>query len=290
MYVLSLFNCVWLFATLWIMALQASLSKGFSRQEYWSGLPFPSPGDLPHPGIEHAPLRSPALADIFFYHHATWKPMCGKTQDFGLTEIIPLTSPQLAEVSNLCFCLPSFLGTHCREWLQSGGFLDDRYSFLPEFPQGSLLTFCGDGNWWWLLCLLCTDMPGNISFLTIKAVLALEHPGPHLSMISLWCFLMSSQILIWRSCHETSVPGRNILLVWQRVWLEDFLGTSRFWGSQTLNPLRSVAISCLGFCVQVWFMWLFRFFLEYLLLKTSTSFSCTHLKKKERKSCQFTYV
>ena len=47
-----------LFATLWTVAHQASLSIGFSRQEYWSGLPFPSPGDLPNPGIEP---RSPAL-------------------------------------------------------------------------------------------------------------------------------------------------------------------------------------------------------------------------------------
>ena len=39
---------------------------GFSRQEYWSGLPFPSPGDLPDPGIEHASLKSPALAGGFF--------------------------------------------------------------------------------------------------------------------------------------------------------------------------------------------------------------------------------
>ena len=41
-----------LFATLWTVAHQASPSMGFSRQEYWSGLPFPSPGDLPNPGIE----------------------------------------------------------------------------------------------------------------------------------------------------------------------------------------------------------------------------------------------
>ena len=39
-------------ATPWTVAGQASLSMGFSRQEYWSGLPFPSPGDLPNPGIE----------------------------------------------------------------------------------------------------------------------------------------------------------------------------------------------------------------------------------------------
>ena len=47
-----------LFATPWTVAYQASLSMGFSRQEYWSGLPFPSLGDLPDPGIEP---RSPAL-------------------------------------------------------------------------------------------------------------------------------------------------------------------------------------------------------------------------------------
>ena len=45
-------------ATLWTVALQAPLSMGFSRQEYWSGLPFPSPGDLPNPGIKPEP---PAL-------------------------------------------------------------------------------------------------------------------------------------------------------------------------------------------------------------------------------------
>ena len=51
-------SCIWIFATPWTIASQAPLSMEFSRQEYWSGLPFPSPGDLPHPGIE---LRSPAL-------------------------------------------------------------------------------------------------------------------------------------------------------------------------------------------------------------------------------------
>ena len=49
---------VQLFVTLWTVAGQAPLSMGFSRQEYWSGLPFPSPGDLPNLGIK---LESPAL-------------------------------------------------------------------------------------------------------------------------------------------------------------------------------------------------------------------------------------
>ena len=52
---------VQLFATPWTVAYQAPLSMGFSRQEYWSGLPFPSPGDLPDPGIE--PRSSALQAD-----------------------------------------------------------------------------------------------------------------------------------------------------------------------------------------------------------------------------------
>ena len=54
----NLLSCVQLFATPWTVAHQAPPSMGFSRQESWSGLPFPSPGDLPDPGIEP---RSPAL-------------------------------------------------------------------------------------------------------------------------------------------------------------------------------------------------------------------------------------
>ena len=52
MSVLRCFNHAQLFATLWTVACLASLPIGFSRQEYWSGLPFPSPGDLPDPGTE----------------------------------------------------------------------------------------------------------------------------------------------------------------------------------------------------------------------------------------------
>ena len=54
----KLLSCVRLFATTWTIAHQAPPSMGFSRQEYWSGLPFPSPGDLPIPGTEPG---SPAL-------------------------------------------------------------------------------------------------------------------------------------------------------------------------------------------------------------------------------------
>ena len=68
---LSCFSRVRLFATLWTR--QGPLSLGFSRQEYWSGLPCPPPGDLPDPGIEPTSLLSPALAGMFFTTSATWE-------------------------------------------------------------------------------------------------------------------------------------------------------------------------------------------------------------------------
>ena len=62
----QLFSRVHLFATPGSVAHQAPLSMGFSRQEYWSGLPFLTPGDLPDPGIEPTSLVSPPLAGGFF--------------------------------------------------------------------------------------------------------------------------------------------------------------------------------------------------------------------------------
>ena len=64
---LSRFCDIRLFVTLWTVAHQFALSMGFSRHEYWNELPFPSPGDLPHPGIKPKSvesLKSPILAVI----------------------------------------------------------------------------------------------------------------------------------------------------------------------------------------------------------------------------------
>ena len=73
MLVLSHFSRVRLFVTPCTTACQAPLSMGLSRQEYWSGLPFPSPGDLPNPGIKPLSLLSPALAGRFFTTSTTWE-------------------------------------------------------------------------------------------------------------------------------------------------------------------------------------------------------------------------
>ena len=57
-----------LLATPWTAAYQASPPMGFSRQEYWSGVPFPSPGNVPYPVIKPKTLASPGLTGRFLYH------------------------------------------------------------------------------------------------------------------------------------------------------------------------------------------------------------------------------
>ena len=69
----SRFSSVQLFATLGTVAHQAPLSMGFSRQDYWSRLPCPAPGDLPNPGIEPASFLCTALAGSFFTTRANWE-------------------------------------------------------------------------------------------------------------------------------------------------------------------------------------------------------------------------
>ena len=70
---LSCFSRVQLCATLWTIPRQAPLSMGFSRQDYWSGLPCLPPGDLPNLGTEPRALKSPALTGGFFTTSSTWE-------------------------------------------------------------------------------------------------------------------------------------------------------------------------------------------------------------------------
>ena len=72
-WLLSRFSLVCLFVTPWTVASQTPPSMGFSRQEYWSGLPCPPPGDLPDPWSEPVSLTSPALAGRFFTTSTAWE-------------------------------------------------------------------------------------------------------------------------------------------------------------------------------------------------------------------------
>ena len=81
---LSHFSCIQLFVILWTGAHQAPLSMGFCRQKYWSGLSFPSPGDLPNPGTEPASVMSPALAGRFFTDNTNWEmPLLSPDEETG---------------------------------------------------------------------------------------------------------------------------------------------------------------------------------------------------------------
>ena len=80
--------------TPWTVAHQAPLFMGFSRQEYWSGLPCPPPGDLPNPGTEPASLMSSALAGGFFTTSITWEACNGARVQFSsVTQLCPTLRP-----------------------------------------------------------------------------------------------------------------------------------------------------------------------------------------------------
>ena len=97
---LSRFSRVRPFEILWIVDCQAPLSVAFSRQECWSGLPCPSPGDLPNPGLEPASHKSPALADRVFTTSTTWE----------------------AQLTIFCLFLSSFAARHPAGGLQTPTF------------------------------------------------------------------------------------------------------------------------------------------------------------------------
>ena len=92
-----------LFATLWTLARQSPLFMGFSRQEYWSRLLFPPPGDLHDPGIQPASLASPALAGGFFTTSPPGKAPKDEASSISglfdhLRQITPILDPDFIQV------------------------------------------------------------------------------------------------------------------------------------------------------------------------------------------------
>ena len=130
-------NCVCFFVTPWTVSHQAPLSMEFSRQEYWSGLPFLSPGELPDPGIESVSLEFPALAGRFFttappgsYHQmlssALWQlqsiPVSLQMVSvLGLTAVHVGESPQWTRATGVSGNLPDSLPVGYRILPRIGG-------------------------------------------------------------------------------------------------------------------------------------------------------------------------
>ena len=122
---------VQLFATLWTIAHQAPLPMGFSRQEHWSGLPGPPPGDLSNSGIKPTSLMSLALAVRFFTTNATWEVQAflnytqfyvllkdfqvsmSKTDNSGITKASHSNNPGLSHYSYVYRCFLESPITSC---------------------------------------------------------------------------------------------------------------------------------------------------------------------------------
>ena len=104
-------SCVRLFATSWTVAHQAPPSMGFSRQEHWSGLPFPSPGDLPDPGIEP---RSPALQADAFTSELPRKPK--NTRVVAISYSRRSSRPRNQTCVSCIFCIGRWILYHCTTW------------------------------------------------------------------------------------------------------------------------------------------------------------------------------
>ncbi|CAI9164456.1 unnamed protein product [Rangifer tarandus platyrhynchus] len=83
---------------------------GFSRQEYWSGLPFPPPGDLPDPGIKPGSLTSPALAGGFFTTNTTWE----AHRESKKTRVPAFTWKGCGGVAGAKSCLEEHLSFSCQ--------------------------------------------------------------------------------------------------------------------------------------------------------------------------------
>ena len=143
-----LLSCVRVFATPWTVTHQAPPSMEFSRQGYWSGLLFPTPGDLPNPGTKPESLASPAFVCWFFTIAPLGKPAC------SVQESILHTGHFLSKVQPL----------HCWHW-------------WPCCPLGAASSEEGVQVWITSLhlshcssawCWVCPVGPGTLSFLTVR--------------------------------------------------------------------------------------------------------------------------
>ena len=188
---LSLLSCVWLFGTIWTIAHQAPLSMGFSRQEYWSWLPCPSPGDLPDPGIEPTSLASPALAGGFFTTSVTW--------EWGLNPMTSvLTRNRKGEDTQRRPCEEGEIGAM---WPQAKEHLE-----IPEAGRGGILPEPSEGAWssQHLEFSLLASRPGRGYFSVVLSLPVCGHLYGNLKELTHYPLLLSlalsEKIFIYLSC------------------------------------------------------------------------------------------
>ena len=152
---MKLLSRVQLFATPWTVAYQAPPSMGFSRQEYWSRLPFPSPRDLPTPGIEP---QSPTLqADALPY-----EPLGKPKKEINKNNVDPTILQYWNSNSLTIWCKQPtpWKRPWCWERLKAGGERDDRGwdGWMASLTPWTWI-WASSGSWWW------TGKPGVLRFM-----------------------------------------------------------------------------------------------------------------------------
>ena len=193
--------------TPWTVACQAPLES--SRQEYWSGLPFPPPGDLPSPGIKHTSPASPELADRFFTTEPTWKPLPFQKL---LGQFLPLKLPIYLPPHPLNGFLrlsllrrPPVLPLDCQSGSTSRNHLWAQFSPVTQ----SYPTLCDP---WTAACQASLSITNSRSLLTLRSIHSVI-PCNHLILCQP-LFLLPSIFPSTRVFSNESV----LCISWPRYW------------------------------------------------------------------------
>ena len=208
---MKLLSCVRFFVTLWTVAHQAPLSMGFSRQEYWSGLPIPSPGNLPNPGLEPS---SPTLQADTLTSEPSGKPkhllICvsliadvsvSKSNDKFWSPCIPLHSCWPSLVRYLQGLEPSQWGPKCLSTCLSQEFHLSWISFLPPslcLESTRIFVVVQSLSCVWLFVIPWTA--GRHAFYSSLSPGVCSNSCP----LSCWCHpAISSSIILFSSCPQS---------------------------------------------------------------------------------------
>ena len=150
---MKLLSRVRLFVTPWTVAYQAPPSMGFSRQECWSGLPFPSPGDLPDPGIKpwSPALQADALPSVLFKDKKNIRDVYKHSLKWKLSNTL----------ATWCSELIHWKRPWCCERLRAGGEGDNRgWDGWMSLPTQLTWVWVDSNSWWWTGSLVCCSSWG----------------------------------------------------------------------------------------------------------------------------------
>ena len=236
---LSRFSHVWLCVTPWTVAHQAPLSMGFSRQEYWSGLPCPSLGDLHDPGMEHASLVSPALADGFFTTSAMWEAQaCVRGQQLCTSWRHRARQWSLPSPDTLC--LKTIKGTGAGKMVNSGDSIPHPCS-IPQGPNAvGWMAFFPVALLYFIADIYCTNAYVCIVFFVIyESIISCNNVSQFHMMDRCWISSVYTLVYLCISSAYTLV----YLLLFSHLVVSDSLQP---------HELQHARLLCLSLSSGVW--------------------------------------